>query len=78
MLRWITLIALVAMVAFVGCDPDSGKADTPDDTGTPADSATDDSAATDDEGLGDLDAEFGDYEVQGGSSASAQRDGGAE
>ena len=92
MLRWMTLFALVAMVAFVGCGPDGDKADTPDDSGTPAgdvaddtatddaatDDAADDSAATDDEDLSNIADEFANFAVDGGSSASAQRDGGAQ
>jgi hypothetical protein len=78
-----TLILMITMVAFVGCGPDSGKTDTPDEPETPAgdvtdDAATDDTAATDDDGLDNLDAEFSEFEVQGGSSASARRDGGAQ
>ena len=76
MMRWMTLVALVAMVGYAGCGPDGGKADTPDELRfEEEDAARDDTAATDDDGLDNIDTEFDPdvWVVQSANSASAQR-----
>jgi hypothetical protein len=68
MMRLLGLVSLAVAVVLAGCQPPDAKNATPDERPIKAepDSQT---------GLGDLEDEFKDLQVDGGSSASAQRGG---